>query len=79
MTARLYTVDRIQAVWERERFHIPIPDNVADEDQQQYVEQLLDAHNEGLLKLEPSVEIIGSVESMDTTVEIVDGPFPGFP
>lgn len=65
-----YHVNRDQAVWERERFEIEVPDHIPLDERRDYVHQQLDLYDQGELRLAPTIEITGNLDSVDIQIEI---------
>jgi hypothetical protein len=63
---KTYSVTRDQAVWERESFNITVPDNVPEDDHEEYIFEVL---AEGSTCAN-CVEVVGAVEGFDVEVGI---------
>lgn len=63
------TVHRDQAVWERQTFEIYVPDDVPEDEVDDYVFESLDSWD--FQKNPVETEIIDSVDGMSTVVELV--------
>lgn len=63
---KAYTVHRDQAVWERETFYIEVPDEIPEDEHDEYLYEKL---QDGVTRAD-YVEIQDSVEGMSTEITI---------
>lgn len=64
---KAYTVSRDQAVWERETFYIEVPDDIPEDEHDEYIREKLE---DGVTRAD-YVEIQHSVDGCDIQIEIV--------